>query len=121
MDIPLRLKFQDIYIHTHTYLHTLLGGCSHLFLHVCARSVKFNSLQPRGLGLARTFCPWDFLEYCSRLPFPPPEDITNPGMEPTPPASPALAGRFFTTEVPVKSCFYSLFCFSDPRGTHKIK
>ena len=120
MDIPLRLKFQDIYIYI--YLHTLLGGCSHLFLpHVCACSVKFNSLQPSGLGLARIFCPWDFLEYWSRLPFPPPEDVTNPGMEPTSPASPALAGRFFTTEVPVKSCFYSLFCFSDPMDTYKIK
>ena len=34
-------------------------------------------------------------EYWSRLPFPPPEDLPDPGIEPT---SPALAGRFFTTE-----------------------
>ena len=33
-------------------------------------------------------------EYRSWLPFPPPGDLPNPGMEPT---SPALAGRFFTT------------------------
>ena len=36
-------------------------------------------------------------EYWSGLPFPPPEDLPNPGTEP---ASPALAGGFFTTEPP---------------------
>ena len=35
-------------------------------------------------------------EYWSGLPFPPPEDLPDPGMEPTSLASPALAGRFFT-------------------------
>ena len=34
-------------------------------------------------------------EYWSELPFPPPGDLSDPGIEPT---SPALAGRFFTTE-----------------------
>ena len=34
-------------------------------------------------------------EYWSRLPFPTPGDLPNPGIEPT---SLALAGRFFTTE-----------------------
>ena len=32
-------------------------------------------------------------EYCSRLPFPPPGDLPNPGIKPVSPASPALAGR----------------------------
>ena len=32
------------------------------------------------------------------LPFPPPGDLPYPGIEPKSPASPALAGRFFTTE-----------------------
>ena len=41
-------------------------------------------------------------EYWSRLPFPPPGDLPNPGTEPMSPASPALAGRFFTTEPPGK-------------------
>ena len=36
-------------------------------------------------------------EYWSRLPFPSPGDLPDPGMEP---ASPALAGGFFTTELP---------------------
>ena len=38
-------------------------------------------------------------EYWSRLPFPSPGDLSDPGIEPV---SPALAGRFFTTEPPGK-------------------
>ena len=38
-------------------------------------------------------------EYWSGLPFPPPGDLSDPGIEPT---SPALAGGFFTTEPPGK-------------------
>ena len=48
-----------------------------------------NSCQaPLSMGFPRQ-------EYWSGLPFPSPGDLPNPGMEP---ASPALAGRFFTTE-----------------------
>ena len=39
-------------------------------------------------------------EYWSGLPFPPAEDPPNPGIEPTTPASPAMAGGFFITEPP---------------------
>ena len=42
---------------------------------------------PLSLGFSRQ-------EYWSGLPCPPPGDLPNPGIEP---ASPALAGRFFTT------------------------
>ena len=38
-------------------------------------------------------------QYWSRLPFPFPGDLPNPGIKPV---SPALAGRFFTTEPPGK-------------------
>ena len=41
-------------------------------------------------------------EYWSGLPCSPPGDLPNPGIETTPPASPALAGRFFTVEPPGK-------------------
>ena len=34
-------------------------------------------------------------EYWGGLPLPAPGDLPNPGIEPTPPASPAVAGRFF--------------------------
>ena len=37
-------------------------------------------------------------EYWSALPFPPPGDLVDPGIKPESPVSPALAGRFFTTE-----------------------
>ena len=37
-------------------------------------------------------------EHWCGLPFPPPGDLPDPGIEPKPPAAPALAGRFFTTE-----------------------
>ena len=41
-------------------------------------------------------CPWQ--EYWSGLLFPPPGDIPDPGIKPASLMSPALAGRFFTTE-----------------------
>ena len=52
-----------------------------------------------------------FLTYWSGLPFPPPGDLPDPGIEP---ASPALAGGFFTTEPlgkPRKRTFSTLFSF----------
>ena len=44
-------------------------------------------------------------EYWSGLPFPSPEDLPNPGIEPK---TPALAGEFFTTEPPGKPSCSSL-------------
>ena len=44
-------------------------------------------------------------EYWSGLPCPPPRDLPDPGIKP---ASPALAGRFFTTELPRRSPAHSL-------------
>ena len=41
-------------------------------------------------------------ECWSVLPFPPPEDLPDPGIKPMSPVSPALVGRFFTTEPPGK-------------------
>ena len=37
-------------------------------------------------------------ENWSGLPFPPPGDLPDPGMEPVSPVSPALAGGFFITK-----------------------
>ena len=47
-------------------------------------------------------------EYWSGLPFLPPGDLPNPGIEPASPESPALAGRFFATEPP--GCIYFISC-----------
>ena len=41
-------------------------------------------------------------KYWCRLPFPPPGDLSNPGIKPMCPASPALAGGLFTTALPGK-------------------
>ena len=56
--------------------------------------------------------PWDFpgkksmgfprQGYWSRLPFPPPGDLSDPRIETASPVSSALAGGFFTTEPPGK-------------------
>ena len=43
-------------------------------------------------------------EYWSGWPFPPPGDLPDPGIEPTSPSSPALAGSFFTADPPGKLC-----------------
>ena len=64
-------------------------------MYVCACSVVSDSVipwtadhqAPLSMGFPRQ-------EYWSGLPFPPPGDLADPGIEP---ASPALAGRFFTT------------------------
>ena len=50
-------------------------------------------------------------EYWSGLPFPPPGDLPDPGIEPSSLASPVLAGGFFTTVPPGKPgwwCFLAL-------------
>ena len=50
---------------------------------------------PLAMGFSRQ-------EYWSGLSFPPPGDLPNTGIKPASAASPALAGRFFTTEPPGK-------------------
>ena len=42
--------------------------------------------------------------YWSGLPYPPPEDLPDPGIEPASPVFPALAGGFFTTSATWKDC-----------------
>ena len=64
---------------------------SHVWLFVIPRTVARKA--PQSTEFPRQ-------EYWSRLPFPPPGDLPDPGVKPTSPASPALAGRFFTTEPP---------------------
>ena len=60
-----------------------------------------DSLQPCELEPTNPlFVGFSRQEYLSGLPFPPPGDLPNPGIQPESPESPALAGRFFTTEPP---------------------
>ena len=70
-----------------------------------------DSLQPPGLQPTSFPLSMEFFrqEYWSGLPFPPPGDLPNPGIEPT---FPALAGRSFTAEPLGKpNCLLSLFFF----------
>ena len=57
-------------------------------------------LQPHGLYVgSRLLCSWDFSrqEYWNRLSFPYPGDLPDPGIKSMSSVSPALTGRFFTT------------------------
>ena len=71
---------------------------------VCVHSILSNSLQPHGIVAHQASLSMGFSrqEYWSGLPCPPPGDLPDPGNEPISPASPALAGRFFTTVPPGK-------------------
>ena len=63
-----------------------------------------NSQAPQSMRFSRE-------EYWSGLPFPSLGDFPDPGIEPV---SPALAGRFFTTELPGKpSSGYILISISN--------
>ena len=70
------------------------------YLHCCCCLVAkscLTRLPPHGKPVAHQsplFMEFPRQVYWSGLPFPTPEDILDPGMEPV---SPALAGRFFTT------------------------
>ena len=64
------------------------------------------TLQPRGLYPTRLLCLWDFPGNDTGeggLPFPPSGDLPELGIKPESPASPSLAGGFFTTKPPGKS------------------
>ena len=82
----------------------------------------FYPQTPSGLCCAVLSCVWLFAtpwtvacqaprsmefsrqEYWSGLPYPSPGDLPNLGIKPGSPASPALVGRFFNTELSVKPC-----------------
>ena len=60
---------------------------SHVQLFVTPGTVAHQA--PLSMGLTKQ-------EHWSGLPFPPPGDLPNSGIEPTSSVSPALAGGFFT-------------------------
>ena len=61
---------------------------SHVWLFVTPWTVAYQA--PLSMRFSRQ-------EYWSGLPFPTPRDLPDPGIKPESLASPALAGRFFTT------------------------
>ena len=60
--------------------------------------------------------PMGFLrqEYWSRLPFPTPRDLPDPGMQPMSLASPALAGEFIAHTVPPEKSDWALLNWHHP-------
>ena len=62
-------------------------------------TVVSNSVTPRTVARqAPLSVGFPRQEYWNGLPFPPPGDLPDPSIKPMSPASPALAGRFLTTE-----------------------
>ena len=101
-----------------------LIGC---LLHTCMCVLLPNSLQLHGcmcvcvfVCLSPTLC--NAMDCCvaqqaplsmefARLTYPTPGDLSDPGMESVSPASPALAGRFFTIAPclpPLGRCYFSI-------------
>ena len=74
-----------------SYLHECMLNClSHVQLFVTPWTVARQA--PLSMGFSRQ-------EYWSGLPCSPPQDLPNPGIEPVFLTSPALPGRFFTTNI----------------------
>ena len=72
---------------------------------MCVHALLFNCVQffatPWTVALqAPLFMEFSRQEYWSGLPFPTPQDIPDPGIEPESLASPALTDGFFTTAPP---------------------
>ena len=74
-----------MYVNVYMYL---LNHFSHLWLFAAPRTVAHQT--PLSIEFSKQ-------EYRRGLPFPPLGDLPDPGSELSSPASPALAGRFFTT------------------------
>ena len=78
------------------------------------RSVVSDSLGPHGVARqAPLSVGFSRQQYWGGLPFIPPGDLPDPGIEPK---SPALAGRFFTAEPPGKlstkyTCLFFFFYY----------
>ena len=69
------------------YSECMLSHFSHVWL---CDPTDYNPLGSSVQGILQQ-------EYCSELPFPPPESLPNPGIEPTSLMSSASEGRFLTT------------------------
>ena len=87
--------------------------CSFSCVWPFATSWMVTHQTPLSMGFSRQ-------ENWSGLPFPPPEDLPDPGIEPTTLVSPALAGGFFTTEpAQFSSVQFSRSVVSDSLSPHK--
>ena len=89
-----------------TYVEFCSGVCVCVCVCVCARtrvcSAMSESAAPWTVACqAPLSMEFSRQEHWSELPFPPSGDLPDPGIKSMSPESPALAGRFFTTEPPL--------------------
>ena len=92
-------------------LQFIVGWCTFYFQKMCAESLSYVLLfaipwtvayqAPLSIEFSKQ-------DYWNRLPFPPLENLPNPGIKPKFLTSPALAGGFFTTSPPGKSILCAL-------------
>ena len=85
--MTLAVMDQCVYVCVCVYVHAQM--LSHIQLFETPWTVAYQA------PLSREF---SRQEYWSRLPFPTPGDLPDPGIEPKSLASPALAGKFCITE-----------------------
>ena len=85
-----------VVIRTPPTLHVWLMHACQCMLHPFRHVQSFANLRTIAQQ-SRLSMRFSRQEYCTGLPFPPPEDLPNPGIEPASLMSPALAGGFFTT------------------------
>ena len=72
------------------------------YIDVRVCSVMSDSLQSHVAHQALLSMEFSRQKYWSGLPFPPPGDLSHPGIEPVSLLSPASSDRFFTAEPPGK-------------------
>ena len=75
----------------HACVSTHVHSLAHVRIQSCPALCKPLNCSPSGSSVLGIF-----QQYWSRLPFPTPGDLLNPGIERASVVSPALAGRFFS-------------------------
>ena len=93
------LCYWELFHCMHTYV---LSRFSHVRLFVTLWTVAHQA--PLTMGFSRQ-------EYWSGLPWPSPEDLSDPGIEPMSFMSPVLAGGLFITSTNWEACFFHLEMF----------
>ena len=83
-------NMETVHVLPSTFLSWFRGCCC---VQSCSTLCDPRDCSPPGSSICGIF-----QARILELPFPPPEDPLNPGIEPSSPVSPVLAGRFFTTE-----------------------
>ena len=98
LQIPFKIKLKSTEQVSPHYIFMTQQTACHV-LRAKSLQSRLTLCDPVDWSPPGSFLPMRFSkqEYCSVLPFPPPVDRPNPGIEPVSLTSAALAGWFFTT------------------------